>query len=374
MRILFIFGTRPEAIKLCPLILELKKKSWADVKVCVTGQHKEMLYEILDEFRIVPDWDLDVMKHGQKLTELCSKIQSNVDAIIKLYNPDAAIVHGDTSTTLNAALASFYNKIPIIHVEAGLRSKNKYSPFPEEINRVLTDKISDICFAPTDINKKNLLNEGIDEKIIYVVGNTISDAVSSTIKEEYIFRDDVLNSLDNKKKLILFTCHRRENLGEPMDRIFEALKQISEREDVEIVFPVHRNPEIREKSKKYFEQCKNVKMTNFLSYSDMINLLKKSYLIVTDSGGIQEEAAILNKPVLVVREETERVEAENIGALKIIGRETENIVKEIRIRLETPDEIDTEKYEIRDIYGHNVCEKIAAVIKNKFAPDIRNNS
>lgn len=364
MKISVIFGTRPEAIKLCPLIAELKKRSWADVKVCVTGQHKEMLYEILDEFQVIPDWDLNVMKQGQSLSELCAKIQDGTDTVIKLYNPDLVIVHGDTSTTLNAALASFYNKIPIIHVEAGLRSKNKYSPFPEEINRVLTDKISNLCFAPTEINKKNLLDEGIPKDIIYVVGNTISDSVSAALKENYIFRENSLNSLDNNKKLILFTCHRRENLGEPMNRIFEAVKQISNMEDVEIVFPVHSNPEIREKSKKYFNQCQNMKMTNFLSYSDMINLIKKSSLIVTDSGGIQEEATILNKPILVVREETERVEAENIGALKIIGRETENIIKEVRSNLENFE--NQKKHELKDIYGYEVCKKIADIIKEKF--------
>ena len=364
MKILIIFGTRPEAIKLCPLIFKLKEKNWADIKVCVTGQHKEMLYEILDEFQITPDWDLNVMKHGQSLAELCCKIQTGVDMVLKSYNPDIVVVHGDTSTTLNAALAAFYNKIPIIHIEAGLRSKNKYSPFPEEMNRVLTDKLSDFCFAPTEINKQNLLSEGITEDVIHVVGNTISDAVSMTIKENYIFKEDRLNSLDNDKKLILFTCHRRENLGMPMDKIFEAIRAISKREDAEIVFPVHSNPEIREKAKKYFNQCQNVKMTNFLSYSDMINLLKKSELIVTDSGGIQEEAAILNKPILVVREETERVEAENIGALKIVGRETENIIKEINLKLENT--TDKEKYEIRDIYGFEVCDKIIDIVRNKL--------
>ena len=363
MKILIIFGTRPEAIKMCPLVLELKEKEWAEVKVCVTGQHERMLYEILEEFQVKPDWDLKVIDQKQSLVEMCSKIQNGVDKVIKEYNPDVVLVHGDTSTTLNASLASFYNKIALGHVEAGLRSHNKYSPFPEEVNRVLTDRISDFCFAPTEINKENLLKEGVDEKNIYVVGNTISDAVDYTLKKTYIFKEKKLSDISKSKKLILFTCHRRENLGKPMEQIFQAMKTIGERDDVEIVYPVHSNPVIKDKANEFFSKSKNIKMTSFLSYSDMINLIEKSVLIVTDSGGIQEEATILNKPILVVREETERVEAENLHAIKVIGRETENIIKEITRQLD--DSIKKEKIQTSNLYGKDVSKKIIEILKEQ---------
>ena len=321
IKVLSVFGTRPEGIKMCPLVKEFEKRENIESIVCVTGQHREMLDAVLKIFDVKPDYDLNIMKHGQGIVDISSKVLEGVSSVINDCKPDIVLVHGDTSTTLNGALASFYNGIPVGHVEAGLRSFDINSPFPEEANRKLTGAIAQFHFAPTNTNKLNLEKEGIT-KNVWVTGNTVIDALLGVVDTNYIFENEYLNTLDfENKRIVLLTTHRRENWGEPMRNIFEAVtKLVDNNDDVEIVFPMHKNPTIRELAHEYFDDYKNrVHLIEPLEYLDFANMMNKSYLIMTDSGGIQEEAPALGKPVMVLRTETERPEAVEAGTVVLAG-------------------------------------------------------
>ena len=328
IKVMSVFGTRPEAIKMAPLVKSLEKDSRFESIVCVTAQHREMLDSVLEIFDIEPQYDLNIMAHGQTIIDISNKVLSGIDKVIKKVKPDIVLVHGDTSTTFNGALAAFYNKVTIGHVEAGLRSYDLYSPFPEEANRKLTGVITNLHFSPTDTNKENLLKEGVSEEKIYVTGNTVIDALLSVIDDEYKFEQDVLNKIDFKnKKVILLTTHRRENWGQPMENIFDAMiKLIQENNRVEVIFPMHKNPIIRELAHKYFDSHKErIHLIEPLEYVEFTNLMNKVCLIMTDSGGIQEEAPALGKPVMVLRTETERPEAVKAGTVKLAGIDQDEI-------------------------------------------------
>lgn len=327
IKVLSVFGTRPEAIKMCPLVKALESDSRFESIVCATAQHREMLDAVLDIFNVKPQYDLNIMSHGQTIIDVANKVLTGVDKVIKECKPDIVLVHGDTSTTLNGALAAFYNQVPIGHVEAGLRTGDIYSPFPEEANRKLTGAITTLHFAPTETNKANLNRENIINNV-YVTGNTVIDALLSVINKEHKFEDLSLNNIDfESKKVVLLTAHRRENWGEPMKDIFAAVRRLAEEnEDVEIIFPMHRNPLIRELANNSFKGIENkIHLIEPLEYVDFANLMAKCYLIMTDSGGIQEEAPALGKPVMVLRTETERPEAVEAGTVKLAGIEKENI-------------------------------------------------
>lgn len=321
IKVLSVFGTRPEAIKMCPLVKLLEKDDRFESIVCVTAQHREMLDAVLEIFDVKPQYDLNIMSHGQTIIDVANKVLTGVDKVIKECNPDIVLVHGDTSTTLNGALAAFYNQVPIGHVEAGLRTGDIYSPFPEEANRKLTGAIATLHFAPTESNKRNLEKENII-KNVYITGNTVIDALLSVIDKNHKFQDDTLNNIDfTNNKVVLLTAHRRENWGEPMKDIFAAVRRLAEEnEEVQIIFPMHRNPLIRELAKSSFEGIEEkIHLIEPLEYVDFANLMSKCYLIMTDSGGIQEEAPALGKPVMVLRTETERPEAVEAGTVKLAG-------------------------------------------------------
>lgn len=329
IKVCSVFGTRPEAIKMAPLVKELQSREELDAKVLVTAQHREMLDSVLELFDITPDFDLNIMKHGQTITDITTRVLHGVGEIFEQERPDLVLVHGDTTTTFAAALASFYQKIAVGHVEAGLRTGNIYSPYPEEMNRKLTGSLSTYHFSPTVMNVENLLRENISKENIVITGNTVIDALLSVTDKPYRFDIDELNEIDEtKQKLLLLTCHRRENWGEPMKQIFEAINELTEKNpDVVVVFPMHKNPSIRELARTYFGTNSSVRLIEPLDYEPFANLMKKSHLILTDSGGIQEEAPALGKPVLVLRTETERPEAVKAGTVKIAGIEKEKIVQ-----------------------------------------------
>lgn len=330
IKVLSVFGTRPEAIKMCPLINKLNTNENFESVVCVTGQHREMLDEVLSVFNVKPDYDLDIMKNRQSLVEISEKILKGVDKIIKDVKPDIVLVHGDTSTTLNGALASFYNKVAIGHVEAGLRSFDMYSPFPEEVNRKLTAGLATLHFAPTYKNKENLLREGVDEKDIFITGNTVIDALFDVVSDEFSFSSESIKEIDfNSNKVILLTTHRRENIGKNMENIFKSvLKLIDNNKNLKVIFPIHKNPQIRELANSYFKDNKdNVHIIEPLGYLEFANLMKKVDIIMTDSGGIQEEASSLGKPIIVLRKETERTEAMDSESIILAGLEIDKIYK-----------------------------------------------
>lgn len=329
IKVMTVFGTRPEAIKMAPLALELKKYENIESKVCVTAQHRQMLDQVLEIFNIKPDYDLDIMKERQTLVGITSRVLEGLDEVIKKEQPDIVLVHGDTSTSFVAALAAFYNQVKVGHVEAGLRTYDKYSPFPEEMNRQLTGRISDLNFSPTEQNRQNLLKENVSDDIIYITGNTVIDALKTTVRDDYKFKDEVLNNIDfENKRVIIVTAHRRENLGEPLENICNALKQIvTEYEDVELVYPVHLNPAVRETAFGILGDVDRVHLIDPLDVEELHNAMARSFLVMTDSGGIQEEAPALAKPVLVLRRETERPEAVDAGTVKIAGVDKDTIVK-----------------------------------------------
>lgn len=330
-KILVIFGTRPEAVKLSPLIMELKKRKCFETKVLITGQHRDMIDPILKAFGIVPDVDLNIFKQGQSITEITNKSLEGIDAEIKKCKPDLLIVQGDTTAVFAGALAGFYNKVDVAHVEAGLRSGDLYSPYPEEANRMMTGVLSKIHFAPTEDARENLLKENVGDNKIYVTGNTGIDALLMAKKENYAFEDEKINEIDFKhKKVIILTAHRRENIGKYMENIFAAVKNIANKyDDVQIIYPMHRNPKVRVIAKKVLGDIDNILLTEPIDYMDFSNLMAKSHLIVTDSGGIQEEAPSLGVPVLVVRKETERPEGIKVGTAKLIGVEEKEIFDSI---------------------------------------------
>jgi len=326
IKVMTIFGTRPEAIKMAPLVKELEKRDNIRSIVCVTAQHREMLDQVLKVFDIKADYDLNIMKQGQTLSEITSRVLLGLEEVIKKENPDIILVHGDTSTTFAGALAAFYNQVDIGHVEAGLRTWNKYSPFPEEMNRQMVDRMTDMFFAPTEVSKNNLLSEGIDKDKIYVTGNTAIDAMKYTVSDNY---DNEIFKWLGDDKLILLTAHRRENLGEPMYNIFKAVKRVVlENKDVKVIYPIHMNPNIRKIANEVIGSIDRIKIIEPLEVVDFHNFINRSYIILTDSGGIQEEAPSLGKPVLVLRDTTERPEGIEAGTLKLVGTDEDIIYDE----------------------------------------------
>ena len=321
LKVMTVFGTRPEAIKMAPLAIELKKYDEIESIVCVTAQQRQMLDQVLEIFDLKPDYDLDIMKTRQTLVGITTRVLEGLDEVIKKEQPDIVLVHGDTSTSFVAALAAFYNQVKVGHVEAGLRTYDKYSPFPEEMNRQLTGRISDLNFSPTEQNRLNLLKENVDDSTIFITGNTVIDALKTTVKDDYEFKDAALNDVDFKNnRVIIVTAHRRVNLGEPLENICNALKHIiTKYEDVELVYPVHLNPAVRETAFGILGDLDRVHLIEPLDVEDLHNAMARSFMVMTDSGGIQEEAPALAKPVLVLRRETERPEAVEAGTVKIAG-------------------------------------------------------
>jgi len=327
-KILFIFGTRPEAIKMAPVVKILRQDEEMEPVVCVTAQHREMLDQVLSLFQIVPEYDLNIMQPGQTLSQITAKAITGLEGVIKEVQPEWVLVHGDTTTTFVGALAAFYQQVKVGHVEAGLRSGNIYSPYPEEMNRILTSRIAHIHFAPTEGNCRNLLKEGIARDRIFITGNTVIDALLQVVRPDYRFEEGILNRIDyTNKKVILLTAHRRENWGRPMENIFEAVREIiCNHPDTELIFPVHLNPKVQELAHRILGDHERIHLIQPLDYEPFANLMAKAYLILTDSGGIQEEAPALGKPVLVLRTETERPEAVQAGTVKMAGIEKERII------------------------------------------------
>lgn len=326
IKVLSIFGTRPEAIKMAPLIKELENRNEVESIVCVTAQHREMLDQVLETFNITPDYDLNIMKQGQTLLDITDAALIGIDTVIKERKPDIVLVHGDTTTTFAGALAAFYNKTAIGHIEAGLRTYNKYSPYPEEINRRMVDCMTDMFFSPTELSRDNLIKEHIDRHKIYVTGNTAIDAMSTTIVEN--FTHPILDWLGDDRMLLL-TAHRRENLGEPMKNIFRGIRKVlDDVPDIKVVYPIHKNPLVRTAAAEIFGGCDKVKLIEPLDVCDFHNLQNLAYIILTDSGGIQEEVPTLGKPVLVLRDTTERPEGIEAGTSKLVGTDSEVIYKE----------------------------------------------
>lgn len=363
-----IFGTRPEAIKMAPLVKKLQETEEIDSVLCVTAQHRQMLDMVLDLFELKADYDLDIMEHGQSISDITVKVLKGMENILQEVKPDIVLVHGDTSTTFVGALAAFYQQIPVGHVEAGLRSGNIYSPYPEEMNRKLTTNLASLYFAPTTGNYDNLIKENITSEKIFITGNTVIDALLQVVKEEYVFDNPLLNRIDYRnKKVIVMTCHRRENWGEPMENIFKAVVDIKERhKDVEIIFPVHLNPKIRELAKDIMGNMEGVHLIEPLDYEPFVNLLNKAHLILTDSGGIQEEAPALGKPILVLREETERPEAVGAGTVKIVGVDRDKIIKEVEELLSNPKSY-SQMANATNPYGDGrACERIVDALKYHF--------
>lgn len=335
MKVMFVFGTRPEAIKMCPLIRRVAEEKEMESIVCVSGQHREMLYQVLEIFRVKADYDLDIMTPNQTLGTITTKILSGIEEVLIKEKPDIVLVHGDTTTSFAAALAAFYQQIPVGHVEAGLRTYDKYSPFPEEMNRNLTGRIATFHFAPTEGNKRNLEKENIVENV-FVTGNTVIDAMKLTIKDNYIFKDAKLHGMkfEKEKRYILMTAHRRENLGVPLENICRAVRRIIENfEDIVVVYPVHMNPKVRGTVNNILSGHERIILTDPIDVEDMHNLMNLCYLVLTDSGGLQEEAPALGKPVLVLRTETERSEAVDAGTVEILGVEEDNIYRGIYLLL-----------------------------------------
>lgn len=358
-KIMLVFGTRPEAIKMCPLVKELKTRKHIETIVCVTGQHREMLKQVLECFNVIPDYNLDIMKDKQTLFDITTNIISKIKPVLEEVKPDIVLVHGDTTTTFVTALCAFYMQIPVGHVEAGLRTYNIYSPYPEEFNRQATSIIAKYNFAPTEMSKQNLVDEGKKIETIYVTGNTAIDALKTTVRSDYTH--PILEWVGNDR-LIVLTAHRRENLGEPLENMFKAIKRVVEEEkDIKVVYPVHKNPLVQEIAKKILGDNERIKLLEPLEVLDFHNLLAKSYLILTDSGGIQEEAPSLGKPVLVMRDTTERPEGIKAGTLKLVGTETEKIYTEMRMLLD-----DKEEYErmskAQNPYGDGFASKKIADI------------
>lgn len=340
IKIMMVFGTRPEGIKMAPIVKELEKRENVESIVCITAQHREMLDQVLDLFEIVPDYDLNIFTPGQSLTGITTRALEGLEEIIIKERPDVLLVQGDTTTVFSGALAAFYQKTKIGHVEAGLRSGNIYSPYPEEANRKLTGIVTDFHFAPTERNRENLLKENYPEEKIFVTGNTVIDALQYAVKEDYIFKEELLNKLDYKnKRVILLTSHRRENIGRPMENIFNAIGDIVEKyEEVEVVFPMHLNPKVREIANKILANNSRVHLIEPLDYEPMANLMSKINLIVTDSGGLQEEGPTFGKPVLVIREETERPEGIETGTAKLVGTSYERLFNELDLLLSNKEE------------------------------------
>ena len=360
--IMVVFGTRPEAIKMCPLVNELKSRENIITKVCVTGQHRQMLDQVLEIFNVVPDYDLSIMKDKQTLFDITTGILNRIKEVLEQEKPDVVLVHGDTSTTFVTALACFYMQIPVGHVEAGLRTYNIYSPYPEEFNREAVGIISQYNFAPTEVSKENLLREGKKPETVYVTGNTVIDALKTTVRENY--KHPELEWADGSR-LIMLTAHRRENLGEPMHRMFRAIRRIvDETPDVKVIYPIHMNPVVRKAADEELGDDDRIHIIEPLDVLDFHNFMARSYLILTDSGGIQEEAPSLGKPVLVMRDTTERPEGIKAGTLKLVGTDEEVIYQEFKKLL--TDKAEYEKMsQASNPYGDGfACKRIADILCN----------
>ena len=360
--ILLVFGTRPEAIKMCPLVNELKTRKGIKTVVCVTGQHRQMLDQVLDAFGVVPDYDLSIMKDKQTLFDITTNILNSIGEVLDNVKPDVVLVHGDTSTTFVTALACFYKNIPVGHVEAGLRTYNIHSPYPEEFNRQAVSIIAEYNFAPTEISKKNLVQEGKDPSKIYVTGNTAIDALNTTVKRDYTHPE---LQWAGDSRLILITAHRRENLGEPMHNMFRAIRRVlDEHKDVKAIYPIHMNPVVRDAAEKELGSCDRIHIIEPLEVLDFHNFLARSFMVLTDSGGIQEEAPSLGKPVLVMRDTTERPEGIKAGTLKLVGTDEQTIYENFKLLLE-----DQTAYEAMskasNPYGDGLaCKKIADILED----------
>ena len=371
IKVMSIFGTRPEAIKMAPLVKELESRKEIDSIVCVTAQHREMLDQVLETFDIKPNYDLDIMKQGQTLSDITSRVLTGLENVIKEVKPDIVLVHGDTTTTFAGALAAFYNQVAIGHVEAGLRTYDKYSPFPEEMNRQMVDCMTDMYFAPTKLSKDNLVKQNIDENKIYITGNTAIDAMSKTIDKNYKHKE--LEWIKDDERMILLTAHRRENLGEPMRNIFRSIKRITDEfEDVKVIYPIHKNPKVREIAKEIFGNTNKIKLIEPLEVFDFHNFQNKSYMIMTDSGGIQEEAPSLGKPVLVLRDTTERPEGIDAGTLKLVGTDEETIYKETKKLLTNKEEYNKMSHASNPYGDGTASKKIVDAIILKFGGTYEN--
>ena len=360
-KVMLVFGTRPEAIKMCPLVNELKTRKNLETIVCVTGQHREMLDQVLDVFKVQPDYDLSIMKERQTLFDVTTNILNKIKSVLEKEKPDVVLVHGDTSTTFVTALACFYLQIPVGHVEAGLRTYNIYSPYPEEFNRQAVSIISKYNFAPTELSKNNLLKEGKDENTIYVTGNTAIDALKTTVKDGYTHPE---LEWAKDSRLIMITAHRRENLGEPMCHMFRAIRRVmDEHPDVKAIYPIHMNPVVRETAQSILGDDDRIHIIDPLEVLDFHNFLANSYMILTDSGGIQEEAPSLGKPVLVMRDTTERPEGIAAGTLKLVGTDEETIYKNFKDLLESKEEYE-KMSKASNPYGDGfACKKIADILE-----------
>ena len=372
LRIMSVFGTRPEAIKMAPLVKELAAREGLASICCVTAQHREMLDSVLEVFGVKPDWDLDIMTPRQTLSTITSKCLVGMDEAIDALKPDMILVHGDTSTTFAGALSAFYHQVPVGHVEAGLRTYDKYSPYPEEMNRKLVTAIADLYFCPTENNRENLRREGITENV-FVTGNTVIDALRTTVRENFVFATEALNRLPyESKKVVLVTCHRRENYGQPMEDIMSALAHIARtHEDVVLVYPVHLSPVVQECARRHLGDIPNVLLTAPLSADEMHNLMARCYLVLTDSGGLQEEAPALGKPVLVLRRETERPEAVTAGTVKLAGVARDGIVSMARQLITDPAAYAAMAHAVNPYGDGSACRRIADAILWRFGMGAR---
>lgn len=371
MKVMTVFGTRPEGIKMAPIVKELEKRQGIESVVCITAQHRQMLDQVLHLFDIKADYDLDIFAPGQTLTEITTRALTGLEDVIKEEKPDVLLVQGDTTTVFSGALAAFYQKTKIGHVEAGLRSGNLYSPYPEEANRKLTGILTDFHFAPTERNRQNLLREDYPDEKIFITGNTVIDALKYSVKEDYIFEVDKLNKLDySSKRVILLTSHRRENIGKPMENIFSAVGDIVEKyRDVEVVFPIHLNPKVRDIAGKIIGNKERIHIIEPLDYEPFTNLMSKVHLVVTDSGGLQEEAPTLGKPVLVVREETERPEGVESGTAKLVGTSYRRLYDELDKLLSNKEEYRRMAKAVNPYGDGNASARIVDVIEQSRQGD-----
>ena len=360
-KIMLVFGTRPEAIKMCPLVKELKTRKNVETLVCVTGQHRGMLQQVLDAFGVVPDYDLAIMQERQTLFDITTRVLQGMKDVLEKERPDAVLVHGDTSTTFAAALACFYLQIPVGHVEAGLRTYNLLSPYPEEFNRQCVSILANWNFAPTPLSRENLIREGKKPESIYVTGNTVIDALKTTVRENFSHPD---LEWAGDSRLILLTAHRRENLGKPMHAMFRAIRRVvEEHEDVKALYPIHMNPVVREAADEELSGCDRIRLTEPLEVLDCHNLMARSYLILTDSGGIQEEAPSLGKPVLVMRDTTERPEALDAGTVRLVGTDYDRIVNEVSALLDDRNHYETMSHAVNPYGDGKACPRIVEKLK-----------